>query len=141
LSKFKLDILLKNFEKVKATLPNELAEESINFFQDSFRQQGWNGGKWEEVQRRIPNTRAWKQATKSDRTRAILVKTGKLRASIFKKKVSFPQIIIATGSEAPYAIFHNKGTNKIPKRQFMGDSPRLRQKQVYLIRKRLDALK
>ena len=144
MNKFNLDSVLKKFNQVKATLPNELAEQSLNYFQDSFREQGWDNKKWEEVQRRIPNTNAYKYPKNKKlgrRTSAILVRTGKLKASIFKKLVSFPRIVIATGSEAPYAIYHNKGTDKIPKRQFMGDSPILRRKQVNLILKRLNLIK
>lgn len=135
-----------------AVAPTILAEEGLNFFLDSFKQQGWLGAggmdKWP----------ARKKVTKWGKVRrpgrALLIDSGRLRRSI--RIISKSPLEIIWGTDVPYARVHNEGfragtiqqvkqftrrtktgkkalvrahtrriTQRIPQRQFMGNSPYL----------------
>jgi hypothetical protein len=146
-TKFNLDRVRENFTKiVKRDLPRVLANQAQNFFAGSWRKQGFDDGGivlWVVPQRRIPGTRAYKYPRSRDlgrRTRATLVKTGRLRRAVQNsvRKVTFEHIWLVV--EVPYAAYHNKGTSKLPKREFMGDSRTLRRIQVEKIDEEVDKI-
>lgn len=146
-NKFNFGRIIKDFEALKQTLPKEIGNESVNFFRDSFRKQGFQNGmglqKWKEVQRRIDGTKAYKYPKKKDlgrRTRAILVGkgSGRLKRSIRMAGSSFNRTKII--SDLPYSRVHNEGLGRMPKRQFMGRSRMLDLKVNTLIRNRLDKI-
>lgn len=127
-NKFGFDKVLANFERLKKDLPKVLANDGQRFFAESFKRSGFENNtfqKWPEVQRRTPGTRAYRSATRSSRTRAILVKSGRLRREVSNsvKQVSFPRTVFR--ASAPYAVYHNEGTGRLPQRQFMGRSRKL----------------
>lgn len=112
-------------EKVKTTLPTILANESVNFFKQSFRKQGWED---EGVQPWKPR----KSTDKKNKGKAILVQSGDLRNSITIESANWGKIRIV--SQLPYSAIHNEGLNgkawgkhpfKMPKRKFMGRSRKL----------------
>lgn len=136
MSKFNFQRVIENIEQVKQELPPVLLNVAQNYFLDSFKKQGYDGKSWAEVQRRIPGTSSYKYAKpQSNRTKPILINTGKLRrevsllsskARITYSKYDFKVQMQIDSDVAPYADYINKGTNKMPKRQFMGDTPELR---------------
>lgn len=109
MAKNKLDMskVVQRWNKAKNQLPKLLTNVSKNMFVDSWKRQGWDGEKWKEVQRRTPGTRAYKNATKSARTRAILVQSGTLRRSIVINSQTFSRMTIS--ANVPYAEVHNEG--------------------------------
>jgi phage gpG-like protein len=109
MAKNKLDMskVVQRWNKAKNQLPKLLTNVSKNMFVDSWKRQGWDGEKWKEVQRRTPGTKAYKNATKSARTRAILVQSGTLRRSIVINSQTFSRMTISTN--VPYAEVHNEG--------------------------------
>tara|TARA_R110002126_G_scaffold89252_2_gene213390 strand:- start:2388 stop:2828 length:441 start_codon:yes stop_codon:yes gene_type:complete len=125
-------------KEIKKTL-RVATEVAINFFKDSFKQQGF-------LDRRVKKWKPRKQ--KSTTNRAILVKSGKLRRSIATKKINASRgraVIGILGKAGVYAGVHNFGLKAgrgkgftMPKRQFMGDSHKLNKKIKRLIRKRLN---
>lgn len=118
---------LKKFERVKQALPVILGNQAVNYFQDSFRKGGFDNTKWPEVQRRIPETNSYRYPKKKGlgrRTRGILINKGKLRRDVRLRLATFSKILVSTS--LPYASVHNKGTNRIKRRRFMGRSPILR---------------
>jgi phage gpG-like protein len=130
-------------QQLKTQLPVILANQAQNYFTDSWRQQGWDGAAWEIPKRRIKDTPEWKYPKKKDlgrRTRATLVKTGRLRRAVSNsiRQATFDRVRLVVA--VPYAAAHNEGTDKIPKREFMGDSPLLRQKQIQTIQKEIDKI-
>lgn len=135
-NKFRTDTILKNINLIKSTAPRVLANQAQNFFSDSFKKSAWNDFntvKWEEVKRRTPGTFEYKYPKKkglSRRSSPILVRTGKLRRAVGNsiRTVTFEKIELIV--PLVYADVHNTGTNKIPKRQFMGDSKTLRAMQL-----------
>lgn len=127
-----------NIKSAKRDMPRKLANQARNYFVSSWTKQGWDGQPWKQVQRRTPGTRAYRYASPADRTRAILVGSGsgRLRRAVSNsiRKADFGLIKLAVGDqEADYAGYHNKGTEKIPKRQFMGQTRALTQMQKKMI--------
>src|SRR5437667_11872000 len=95
---FGLDLVKKNFKTLKdADLALRLANIGQNFFAASWKKQGWDDGviiPWPEVQRRMTPTKAYKYAKMAARTRAINVKTGRLRRAVQDsvREISFNRI-------------------------------------------------
>jgi HK97 gp10 family phage protein len=127
-----------NIRRTKDDLPKKLAAQAQKYFVGSWNKQGWDGNKWAEVQRRTPGTKTYKYATPSMRTNPILVSSGTLRRAVNNsiRKQTFTEIRLAVGdNEAPYAEYLNKGTDKMPKRQFMGQTNTLTGMQKKMIDK------
>ncbi len=146
MSKFNFRRIINNIEQVKRELPRLLINDATRFFVKSFKDQGYKGEPWKEVQRRIEGTAAYKYPkTKglSRRTKPILVMTGRLRravsnlpatARITYSKLDFRVKLEISKNVVPYADFINRGTDNMVKRQFMGDAPELRK----IMRKRTE---
>jgi phage gpG-like protein len=108
--------------------------EALNHFTKSFRNQGFedvNIERWQPRKGEISGGIA--RVRKRDAgSRAILVKSGALRRSLFKYRSGVSQVTIK--SQLPYAIVHNEGLKagrsgfKMPKRQFVGNSSKLVEK-------------
>lgn len=143
-NKFKIDLILKNVDKIKTTVPPLIANQARNFFLDSFKQGAWRDGNtqgWKEVQRRIQGTREWKYPkTKqlSRRTSPILVRTGKLRRAVRNsvRQQTFSKVELVVPLK--YAAVHNEGEGNMPQRKFMGDSKTLTAMQFKLIYREFD---
>jgi phage gpG-like protein len=131
MNKFNFDRVRKNFDQVKQDLPTLLANQAQNFFAKSWNKQGWDDGnvkEWKEVQRRIIGTPAFKYPKNKDlprRTRAILVKSGRLRRAVQNSIRSATWSRVQLTVDVPYAAYHNKGEGRLPKRKFMGNSQTL----------------
>ena len=141
-NKFGFDRVRNNMEQVKRQLPTMLANQAVNEFSDNFNKQGFEEQKWKEVNRRIPGTKEYKYPkTKglSRRKKPILVGTGRLRRAVANSKKIATWQLIKFGVNLPYAANQNDGI-KLPKRQYMGDSARLRAKQKQLIEKTIDKI-
>ena len=127
----RVQIRLKEAQK---GLSLSLANVAKNEFMNNFREQGFNGQKWQEVQRRIAGTKAY--SGKKDlgkRTRAILQGkgSGRLRkdvANSVSTGVKNSELSYTLIVKNPYASYHNDGTGKIPQRQFVGMTARLNKK-------------
>lgn len=125
---FRLDRVKKNFEQLKIDLPKVLANEAQEFFVKTFNQQGWEGKGWKEVKRRIEGTPEYKYPKKKGlkrRTSPILVRTGKLRRAVGNsiRVATFSMVRLSVST--PYAIYHNEGTDTLPKRRFMARTRKL----------------
>lgn len=142
-NQFGTDRVLRNMQQLKAQLPPVLANQAQNYFTNSWRLQGWDGEGWKVPQRRIKDTPEWKYPKKKDlgrRTRATLVKTGRLRRAVSNsiRQASFDKVRLVVA--VPYAVYHNEGSEHLPQRKSMGDSPMLRQKQVQTIKREIDKI-
>jgi len=144
-NKFNFDKVIANLQRTKRDLPVKLANETKNYFLSSWNKQGFDGQKWQEVERRKPGTVAYMRAKPSERTRAILVGkgSGRLRRDVANslRAATFEKIIFRV--ENPYAQIHNEGgmgrafgkhSFKMPKRQFIGQTNELRNKQIAIIK-------
>ena len=137
-TKFNLDRVRHNFSQVvKIDLTTVLANQAQNFFAQPWQKQGFDDGgviPWAVPQRRVPGTAAYRYPAGRDlgrRTRATLVKSGRLRRAVQNsvREVRFEYIRLVV--EVPYAMYHNKGTGEVlPQREFMADSRTLRRLQI-----------
>lgn len=138
MSKFNFQKVIDNIEQVKKELPVLLANDAQKYFLGSFKDQGWNGNHWEEVERRKSDTNTYKYPKGkglSRRTMPILQKTGRLRrevslladkARITYDRFNFHISLTLDDNMVPYGKYINEGTDKMPQRKFMGDSPELK---------------
>lgn len=106
-----------------------MGNDALNWFEDSFRNQGFTDD----------TLIRWKARKKREREgRAILTKTGNLRRSLKKSNVG--QYAIKITSNLPYANRHNDGLNKMPKRQFVGYSGKLNRKIIGKFEQKIKAI-
>ena len=126
-------------EQTKDVLPKVIANQAQNYFVMSWRNQGFDGNRWQEVRRRIEGTDEYKYPIKkglSRRTKPILIgKTGRLRRKVANSVVLANWNMIRLVVDLPYAAAHNEGTDNIPQRQFMGQTNELTKMQ----RQRIDS--
>ena len=126
---FGFDKAIENLKRVKAQLPTILASRTRSYFLRSWDNQGYNGGKWPEVERRKAGTKANKYATSAARNRAILVGNGstKLKKAVNNSlDICTFDMIKFTVKDVKYAKVHNEGLKagrgagfRMPQRQFM----------------------
>jgi phage gpG-like protein len=129
--------LKRRLVEMKQKLPPAVGLIAKSHFEGNFRGQGFDNQKWAEVQRRIPETNAYKYATKAQRTSAILSgKTKLLAKSIYVKSATWKKIVIASSSK--YGKFINEGTPIMPQRKFMGFSVKLNKKILSFVKKQAD---
>ncbi len=142
----------KNFQKIKLDIKkygdlfNDFSliagEEAVKLFQENFTKQGWQGETFQPWQRK-----------KVDNDWGILLSDNQnsLQKSIHIASKTDRQVIIATADNKPYARIHNEGgmiyvrphkrtskngkrhnvkghAYKMPKRQFMGNTPELQKR-------------
>lgn len=118
INRFNVDIdkKLKGSERKILTILGNMAK---NHFLEGFRKGGGQTdaslGGWKE--RKNPGSR-------QNRGRALLVKTGNMRDNIKVTSVTSSEARV-TVKDIPYAIYHNEGTRRLPKREFIGRSKEL----------------
>ena len=126
------------FFLAKKTLPLRIANDVQNHFLRGFDRGGGSTdastGGW-APRKRSRSARERKRSV----GRAILVRSGKLKADIRKRKVSFSKISVGTNS-IPYAGFINDGTPRMKQREFIGDSKVLERKIQIRIRKEMNKI-
>lgn len=137
----------RKYRGVYARLPLLLGNEAVNFTLDNFRLQGFMGNSF---QRWLPRKKS-KWGNRDRTGAAILIQKGRLRRSIRIIRLNADSVTI--GTDVKYARAHNEGMSlgliqtvkgystrsgvvrsahtrrinmRIPRRQFMGDSPYLR---------------
>ena len=130
-------------------LPIKVGNLAVRLFERNFQREGFFGRRWREVQRRIPGTQVYKAVAKrhpKDHERKILTgRNGNLGRSI---QADPHEGSVTIHSDLDYAAAHNEGTRtagrshnvRIPKRQFIGDSPELEKAVEELVAKEIDKL-
>jgi len=128
-NKFNFKTVDDKSKQFKKDIPNKLNQQALKFFRDSFSKSGWTDDSYSPWQKR-----------KRNYPHKILLKSGNLKRSIHNTVKTFEKIIII--SDMPYSAIHNEGlmgrafgkySFKMPKRQFMGDSGKLRKEQQKLV--------
>jgi len=125
MSKLGFDKALKNIQRVQRELPKVIANDTKNYFLNTWREQGHEGDPWEEPKR-------WqkKNPTRRDKS-AILVQSGALRRAVANSlKVATWEKIYFDVTDVKYAGYNNYGTEYIPPRPFMVHSFKLQKKQL-----------
>ena len=135
---FNIGSLPKEFFLSKRKIPLRIANTAQRHFLEGFRRGGGStntsAGGW-APRKTSRSTRERKRSV----GRAILVRSGKLRADIKKRKISFAKISVGTRS-IPYADFTNEGTPRMKQREFIGDSRVLERKIDSIIRKEMNKI-
>jgi hypothetical protein len=143
LSRFNLDEVKRKLQLSKRIIPVKLAKLTENHFVGHFTDESFEGVKWQTPKRKIVGTPEYKYPKTKGlgrRTSNILVRSGALR------RATSNSIRVQTWNEIklinaiPYAIYNNEGTNRIPARPFMKDSPQLQKKQVSLYKSEIDKI-
>lgn len=104
--------LKKKYQNELKQFIDDAQDESIKFFKKSFDNKGFTDEtliRWKRRKKQQP----W----------GLLNKTGTLKNSI--RKLSKTKLSFSVGTTLSYASYHNDGTNRLPKRQFIGDSRKL----------------
>lgn len=155
-----LDKAIKDYSAELRPLYVKLANQAQNYFVSSWRKQGWDGVSWKEVKRREPDTNAYKYPKKKGlqrQTSPILVGAGyKKRGGTLRRAVSnmmstaqYSTFGVKMIVNLPYAKIHNEGGKgkafgkhsfTMPKRQFIGQTRELTDKQLKLIKTEIDKI-
>ncbi len=132
-----IKISINSYNRARLVLPKKLGNAAVSHFKDNWRKQGYDDNIVKPWKPRKGQIKSWNLSKKSDSSRAILVKSGRLRRS-FDVLVQSP-IRVLVENDAPYGIYHNYGTKKLPQRKFMGKSKNLDEKSGVLIMKMIKA--
>lgn len=120
MSQFGFDKVLNNLTRVKRELPKMVANDTKNYFLNSFKVEAWDGKAWE-----LPKRRKKKHPKGRDRSKT-LVQTGKLRRAVSNSlKTATWEVIKFDVTDVNYAAYNNFGTKTIPQRQFIGQTKEL----------------
>ena len=134
--KFDIKKKVDAFARFERTIPRRVGNLALNHFLKSWDDEAFSDA--------TEGSNPWakrKTSTKRDRTtglkRGLLVQSGDLRRSMRVKRPATFQKIAVGSYGIKYATFHNKGTAKLPKRQFVGSSRVLNNKIHRLIKNEL----
>lgn len=135
MSKFGFDKVLQNIEMVKRQLPKMVANDTKNYFLNSFRVEAWDGKAWE-----LPKRRKKKNPKGRDLSKT-LVQSGKLRRAVSNSlKSATWEVIRFDVTDVNYAAYNNFGTSVNPQRQFMGHTKELTKIQEQRIKNYMDKI-
>lgn len=96
----------RRYKEFKARLYRNIGQIAANFFKDNFTRQGFlDGGRINAWRKRREHTGRGAQG--SQKTRSILIGTGRLRKSI--RVVGFGEQSVTVGTDIKYARIHNEG--------------------------------
>lgn len=141
MSQFGFDRIAADLKRREPIILREMANMARTHYLNAFQKGGWEGKAWKQVQRRIAGTGAYKYPKTrglSRRTKPILVNRGTLRRAVNScvKSISGGRIYFKV--DLPYAKYHNDGTRRLPRRQFMEWSNEQHKKSVAIIRKNVN---
>lgn len=149
--KFNFQEITKRLQGAERETLVLLSNQAQNYFLSSFKNQGFDGKPWQEVQRRTEGTNAYKYPKTKGlqrRTSPILVGAGfKIRGGTLRRAVSSmadtAQITTSGGGgtsklrmvvDLDYAKYNNEGGGHLPKRQFVGQTAQLTEMQLAKIK-------
>lgn len=117
-----LNSIINNFEDSKEDLMRKLAQNAKQFFIKQFNSESWNGKSWQEAK---------------DGHHPLLVKSGKLKSDLENMQEEVNRDGYSLRLDNDYAEYHNDGTDTIPQREFMGESPELLKEQEEIVREHI----
>jgi hypothetical protein len=129
------NVIIKNKKEINRAIREFvtiMGNEAKNHFIKSFTDQGFTDS----------NLIKWKpRKSKSlrERGRGILIKTGDLRRSIRVINKTFNSVTLGTVNNK-YGVYHNEGTGRLPKRQFMGNSRALNNRLRAIFNKKINMI-
>ncbi|GAB3194679.1 phage gpG-like protein [Pontibacter aydingkolensis] len=125
---FDFDKILSQLSgEFKREVTTKVAQHSLLFFKVQFQKQGTDKDgfvKWKERKLKV--------------NRKMLVETGYLRDSMKITSQRFERVKIAI--TAPYAEYHQNGTDTLPQREMVYESNKLNKQVESIIKKELDKI-
>jgi len=128
-SKFNFSSVIRNMQNIDISL--DMANTAKNEFMNNFKTQSFSGNNWKP------------RKNNKDSGRNLLVKSGRLRRDVsnsvstgIKNSNKSYTLIVSN----PYAGYNNDGTDRMPKRQFVGTTPELNRKLLLTISRRLNKI-
>ena len=111
---------LSEMKAVERTLPKRIGNMALNFYLESWDDEAFSydakgSDPWKA--RKKPT----KQDKKTGKRRGLLVQSGDLRRSMQVRSATWNGIKIGSYG-IKYAKYHNRGTDSLPQRQFVGKS-------------------
>lgn len=142
-NKFRFDLIQKQFRTGALNAMREIAMANKNYFLQSFKQESWEGQRWQEVNRRIKGTKEYEYPKNRDlrrRTRQILIGKGTLRRAVNSSIQTVLPNRVTFLVRLPYAEIHNEGLamrngKPMPRRKYMGESKQMHLKNLEIINK------
>lgn len=132
IGKYEFPQNIRKFKQLKRDIPELIATNSVNHFQEGFRKGGYQTDESSDGWRK-------RQSGGRRRSRAILVDRGILWRDIKAKVKKWDNIVIGTSNlTIDYAEVHNRGIGRMPQREFIGDSKKLTESNKKLIEKHMD---
>lgn len=124
--------------KQKEDLPQIVGTVALRHFKRGMQKEGFIDRrlkKWPEVQRRTPGHPRFNPK----RQQKILVGPGSggIQNTLRIKRATFKETIISSMGKK-YAAYHNEGSGKLPKRQFLGNSAKLEREVEHIIKDEFD---
>ena len=133
---FNFEEKIKEIQKLEKTLPKVIGNMAKNHYLKGFRDGGFTDRTLDPwAKRKRPN----KADRRNSRSRALLVDKGHLRRSIRVVRATWGRIEVGS-TGIPYAGYHNKGSGKLPRRQFVGRSKVLNDKIIRIIQTKIKAV-
>lgn len=108
-NRFNFDQVKQNLERTKRELPVRLAKQAEKYFTASFTKQGWEGKKWQDPERKIEGTKAYKYPYRNSRRKPTLIGSGALRRAVSNSIRNATLELVKLQVDLPYAQIHNQG--------------------------------
>lgn len=135
MNQFNFSGIKSKFEQLKKDLPKVIANDTKNYFVESFNAEKWDGKAWE------PRKNA------KDQGRHLLVKSARLRNDLINSNKSATWQSIRFTIDNPYAQVHNDGLKAgrgagftMPKRRFVGQTKELTRRQLDKIKSYMEKI-
>ena len=129
MSKFNFNALARKLRSQYPAILEKMANNAVNHFKvDNFDAEAFID--------EVPERWAPRKSKRDNAGRRLLVKTGRGRAGI--KVLSRTGNSVKIGTLVPYMKYHNEGTARLPKRQFIGDSGVLQRKNGKVLNDAID---
>ena len=114
---------LNDFNLQTANMLKEIGDLNKKEADKSFNTKSYDGRAWEDSK---------------EHKNELLVKTGKLKGSI--KVSSNGKDSVKVTSDVSYAVYHNEGTNRLPRRQFIGNSITVEKGVIEIIKTKIKTI-
>lgn len=100
--------VLRRYAAFKQRIWRVVGQQAVNFFKDNFTRQGFlDGGHINRWKQRDKQSERFSRKTRSSKSRALLISTGRLRKSI--RVVNWGDNFATVGTDVKYARIQNEG--------------------------------
>ena len=120
---------------IESDLPRLIGQRLVPMYKQNFMDESFFGTRWKEVQRRShPRRLRSGRLGAASRRRILTGETGNLGRSIHYRAHTAS---VTVYSDVPYAAYHNGGTARLARRQFLGQHKRVSEAVERAVREEL----